>query len=86
MPEKAEMKEKMKWLYTFFLLIVMIGWAVFLVKIVMNALVAPEPIDVIGAAGVGVLLGAMIVWNGNVNKHWFGGEKKPPEEPPPSPS
>lgn len=74
------MKEKMKWIYTFVLLSALIGWAMFLVFIVKGAVTAPEPVDVIAAAGVGVLLGALIVWNGNINKHWFGGEKKPPEE------
>ena len=81
-----DIKEKMKWFYTFFLLIAMMAWAVFLVYIVLGALAAPEPKDVIGAAGVGVLLGALIAWNGNVNKHWFGGEKKPPEETTPPPA
>lgn len=72
------MKERGKWFYTFILLGAMLGWAVFLIFIVMDALVTgPEPIHVVGAAGVGPLLGAFIVWNGNVNKHWFGGEKTP---------
>jgi len=75
------MKEKMKWLYTFFLLIVTLGWAVFLVFIVWDALTfGPEPVDVVAAAGVGVLLGALIAWNGNVNQFWF--RKKSPEEKP----
>lgn len=74
------MKEKMKWAYTFFLLFVMLGWAVFAVITVGKAIAEPTPVSVIEASGTSVLLGALIAWNGNVNKHWFGGEKKPPEQ------
>ncbi|GAH77322.1 unnamed protein product [marine sediment metagenome] len=69
------------WYKEDFLMIVMLGWAVFLVFIVWDALTSgPEPVDVVAAAGVGVLLGALIAWNGNVNQFWF--RKKSPEEKP----
>ena len=72
------MQERMKWLYTFFLLIVTLGWAVFLVFTVWDAITfGPEPLDVVAAAGVGVLLGALIAWNGTVNQYWF--RKKGPK-------
>ncbi len=73
-------KEKMKWLYTFYLFTITMLWAAFLVWFVWNASAAPQPVDMLAASGVGVLLGALLSWNANVNKHWFGGEKKPPEE------
>jgi len=79
------MKEKMKWLYTFVLLFITVGWAIFTVMIVKSALAEPSMLGVIEASGTSVLLGAFLTWNANVNKHWFGGEKKPPEETPPSP-
>lgn len=78
------MKEKMKWVYTFVLLLVLLGWAVFSVLVVKAALAEPTAASVLEASGTSVLLGALLAWNGNVNKHWFGGEKKPPEETPPS--
>lgn len=71
------MKSKMKWVYTFSLLIATIGWAVFTVKIVMAAMVEPTSLNVIEASGTSVLLGALIAWNGTAVKHWFGGEEQP---------
>lgn len=76
-----EKLEKMKWAYTFVLLGATLGWAIFLVFVVWNALMrGPEPSDVIAAAGVGVLLGALIAWNGNVNQYWFR-KKNPVTKP-----
>ncbi len=67
-----EPNDKAKWAYTFTLLLLTLAWAVFLVLFVHRAVTGtPGPLDVVGAAGVGVLLGALIAWNGNVNQFWF---------------
>ncbi|KKN03033.1 hypothetical protein LCGC14_1111840 [marine sediment metagenome] len=73
--------QALKWAYTFTLLLITMGWAVFLVFFVHRAITGvPGPLDVVGAAGVGVLLGALIAWNGNVNQFWF--RKKEGSTPP----
>ena len=74
------MLEKMKWVYTFFLMLIMLGWAVFSVMVVMNAMADPTPASVLEASGTTVLLGALIAWNANVNQYWF--RKKLPEDKP----
>ena len=63
--------EKCKWLYTFLLLIITIGWAVFTIFMVREALNEPTPVNVIEASGSGVLLGALITWNNDVKQYWF---------------
>jgi len=70
-------QEDIKWLYTFFLLIVTIGWAVFSVIVIKSAMSAPSPASVLEASGTSVLLGALIGWNALVIQHWF--RKKTPE-------
>jgi len=75
--------EWMKWVYTFFLLIATIGWAVFCVIIVRNALTAPTQLGILEVAGVTVLLGALIAWNANVNQYWFRKKTPPPVKTPP---
>lgn len=70
----------MKWLYTFVLLAVTLGWAIFTVFTVREAIIAPEAINVIEVSGTSVLLGALIAWNANVNQFWF--RKKSPEAKP----
>ena len=66
----------LRWAYTFTLLILTIGWAALTMWMVWFVYNNPEPINVIELSGVSVLLGALIVWNGNVNQFWF--RKKPP--------
>lgn len=73
--------DKAKWVYTFFLLLVTIGWAAFCVITIRDAVTTPTSTSVLEVAGVTVLLGALIAWNGNVNQYWF--RKKPKDEPPP---
>jgi hypothetical protein len=65
--------------FSFFVLGVTIGWAVFSVIITKNALEQPTPSSVLEASGVNVLLGAMINWCGNVIQNWFR-KSKPLEE------
>lgn len=67
----------MKWVYTFVLMAVTVGWAVFSVIVVAGALAEPTALSVLEASGTSVLLGALIAWNANVNQFWF--RKKTPE-------
>ena len=71
--------DNMKWLYTFFLLLVTVAWAVFTVIVVRNAMAAPTTTGILEASGTNVLLGALIAWNGNVNQYFFR-KKGPPEQ------
>ena len=73
------MDDKAKWVYTYVLLLVTIGWAVFCVLTIKNALATPTQLSVLEVAGVTVLLGALIAWNANVNQYWF--RKKKPTPP-----
>ena len=78
---------KFKQAYAFTNLALVTFWAIFLLVIVIRAyLIAPGLGDIVAAAGVGVLLGAFITWNSNINQHYFRkrqDESKPPEEPTP---
>ncbi len=67
-----------KWAYTFLLLLLTIGWARFLVKVIQDTLADPNVAKIIEVSGVSVLLGALIVWNGTVNSYWF--RKAPPKD------
>ena len=74
--------DRMKWIYTFVLLGITLGWAIFTKNTVLEAIVVPDPVNILEASGTSVLLGALIVWNGNVNQFWF--RKKPPVEEKPA--
>ena len=65
------MNNIMKWAYTFVLLLATIGWGIFLVYVVKDTIASPNTGNIIETAGVSVLLGALIAWNGTVNQHWF---------------
>lgn len=68
--------DSMKWIYTFVLLVVTIGWAVFTVIVVKDAMAVPTAAGILEASGTSVLLGALIGWNALVIQHWF--RKKAP--------
>jgi hypothetical protein len=72
--------DKMKWIFTFFIVSATIGWAAFLVKTVEQTMLSPTPINVLEVSGVSILLGAMINWCGNAIQFWF--RKKPKGEEP----
>lgn len=74
---------KIKWVYTFFLLIITILWAMFCVWTVKKAMSNPTPVSVLEVAGVGPLLGALITWCGDVKQFWF--RKQPSNTPDTSP-
>ena len=73
--------DSMKWIYTFVLLAVTIGWAVFTVLVVKSVIDAPTAAGVLEASGTSVLLGALIGWNSLVLQFWFR-KKAPPGETP----
>ena len=76
---------KFKQLYAFVSLSVTIIWAAFCVWMTYRAVTDKAAVDILGTAGVNVLLGAMIAWNGNINQYFF--RKAKPEEsdiPPPA--
>jgi cation transporter-like permease len=70
--------EHWKWGYTFVLLFVTIIWAGISVFVVYRAMNQPNGLSVLEASGTSILLGALIVWNGNVNQFWF---RKRPSDP-----
>lgn len=63
--------ENCKWIYTFAVLLITIGWAVFTVYMVDRAIDAPTAVNVIEASGTGVLLGHLISINNDVKQYWF---------------
>lgn len=72
----------MKWTYTFVLLAATIGWAVFTVIVVKDAMVVPTAAGILETSGTSVLLGAFIGWNALVIQYWF--RKRPKLEKPAS--
>ena len=73
------MKVDMRWLFTFTLLGATVGWAVFTVLIVQDAMAQPNSANVLESAGAGVVTGALVSWTGNVVQFWF--RKKSADEP-----
>ncbi len=71
------MKERMKWAYTFTLLLLTLLWAAFTVWVGLLTIGNPDALAIAGAMGASGLLGAMLTWNANVNQFWF--RKKSPE-------
>lgn len=70
-------QEHTKWVFSFVLLFLTVGWAIFTVMIVRGAAVSPTSMSVLEASGTSVLLGALIGWNTLVVQYWF--RKKLPE-------
>lgn len=76
------MKDRIfKQIYAFTVLGLTILWAAALLAVVVKAfLIAPGISDVVAAAGVGGLLGAFIVWNTNINQHYYRKKQVETEE------
>jgi hypothetical protein len=68
--------DKMKWVYSFVLLIITLAWAGFTVLIVRACMANPNPGLVFEASGASALTGALITWNALVVQFWF---RKNPE-------
>jgi len=66
----------LKWLFTFFMVGVFLGWCSFALWVTEVWLVTnPSAQSVIEAAGLGAVTGALIVWVGLIIQYWF--RKKP---------
>ena len=70
--------EQFKQVYAFVTLALTVLWAAFCVWITYQAVATKETLNILGAAGADALLGALIVWTGNINQHYFR-KAKPPE-------
>lgn len=74
--------ENFKHAYAFVLLVFTILWVMFCVGITYLGLKTMNVATIIVSAGADVFLGALIVWNGNINQHYFRKgtlEEKPKE-------
>ena len=67
-----------KWVYSFVLLFLTLGWSGFLVWLVRKTIATPSALSVVEVSGVGVLLGALITWNQSIVSYWF--RKAPPKD------
>ena len=72
------MTDILKWAFSFYIVTITIGWAVFTVLIVKSCMATPSTISVVEASGVSVLMGGLITWSGLIIQHWF--RKKNAEE------
>jgi hypothetical protein len=61
----------LKWIYTFVLLGATLGWGMFCVETVKWALINRSDADIIGTAGVGIILGLLLAMAKDVNQFWF---------------
>jgi len=66
---------RFKEIYAFVVLGLTIAWAVFTVWITYRAVVTLNIANIVASSGAGILLGALVVWNGNINQFYF--RKKP---------
>ena len=63
--------ESFKQLYAFVNLGITVIWAGFCVWITYRAVMSKLAVDILVSAGANTLLGALIVWNGNINQFFF---------------
>ncbi|MBA7566418.1 hypothetical protein ES708_08109 [subsurface metagenome] len=74
--ETGMIRDIIKWVFTFTMVGVTVGWGVFCVNTIFAAM--QEPIaasDVLATAGVSALMGALITWDALIVQFWF--RKKP---------
>ena len=60
-----------KWIYSFLLLLLTVGWGYLSLVVLERALKDKLPVDILVSAVVSVLLGAMLTWDSLVVQHWF---------------
>ena len=60
-----------KWAYSFVMLLITVAWGAFTVLIIRNSIAQPDAVRILEASGASSLMGALIVWNGNIVQHWF---------------
>lgn len=63
--------DKFKHGYAFIVLILTILWAALCVWITYRAVAYLEVADIVTSSGANILLGALVVWNANINQHYF---------------
>lgn len=72
-----------KWLYSFILLFLTVGWAGYTLRLLAQAAADPNIIRIVEVSGAAALLGAMMTWNATVIYFWF---RKAPPYPPTAPA
>ena len=76
--EKELIRDILKWVFTFVMIGVTVGWGVFCVNTITAAMQLPIAAgDVLASAGVSAVMGAFLVWDALIVQFWF--RKKPSE-------
>ena len=76
-----------KWVYTFVLLFLTVGWAGYVLRILQHTAADPNIARIVELSGASGLLGAMMTWNATIIYFWFrkqpaaGTPQAPPEGP-----
>lgn len=70
--------DRFKHWYSFAVLFLTVAWAVFTVWITFKAIATLDVAEVVTASGANLLMGALIVWNGNINQFYF--RKRPSQK------
>jgi len=74
--EKELVRDIIKWVFTFTMVGVTVGWGVFCVNTIFAAMQLPIAAgDVLAAAGVSAAMGAFLTWDALIVQFWF--RKKP---------
>ncbi len=61
----------MKWVYSYLLLLMSLGWGLVTILLVMQALREKLNGDIIAAAGASSVMGGLMALNALVVQHWF---------------
>lgn len=67
-----------KWLFTFTLLLVTVGWFLICIQVAANALLNPTTVNILEVAGASAFGGALISWMALCIQYWF--RKSAPKE------
>jgi hypothetical protein len=73
---RIKMSDIMKWIFSFVMMGLTVGWGIFSVNVVFSAFQLPiESVDVIAAAGVSGVMGSLLTFDALIVQYWF--RKKP---------
>lgn len=74
--------DKFKHRYAILVLFLTVIWAALCLYITYQAVTNLGVADIVTSAGANVLLGALIIWNANINQHYFrkGKTEEKPDE------
>jgi hypothetical protein len=76
--------DTMKWIFSFLMIGVTLGWGIFSVNTIFNAFQLPiESVDVIASAGVSGVMGSLLTFDALIVQYWF--RKKPSADEPTEP-